>query len=424
MNNTILEEKNVKYITFGSPIMDLIVDVDSHFVDRYEIKLDTTSHVCRSTPVFNELLKMNPYINAGGCSYNAIRVFNWFLKDTKYANQVGGIGAVGNDDMAIKFKNLVERENISCFFEEIDNEETACCATICKDRERCHLTDLGASTKISEHYFNELLENQLKNIEMVYTELYILSHKKDLLIALGEKCLSEGKIFGFNLPSIGFINHFSKDICEMIEYADIVFANKEEAKYMAKKLFDLDEKVIENENSLMKEIAIRFSKLKKKADGKTRTVVITCGPSSAFLAQNDFITDKTTILSNDPFLVPEDSIVDTNGAGDAFAGAFLAFYIQKFDLLSCLKAGHWAATQTIQKRGFQINISQVVPTKEELLNAGTDLYLKKEGNTSSMRIVIPADLAKLYDYQEEQELNNELDEDKNVNCIVNGIINI
>lgn len=380
--------------------MDLIVDVDAEFVEANEIKLDTTSHTSMNSPVFVEILKMNPYINAGGCSYNAIRVFNWFLKNTEYENQVGGIGAVGDDDLAVKFEQLVERENISCFFEEIENDYTACCATICKDRERCHLTDLGASTKISETYFNNLLNGELSNIEMVYTELYILSHKKDLLIALGEKCLADGKIFGFNLPSIGFINHFNTEICSMIEYADIVFANKEEAKFMAKKLFGLDETIISNEPALMKEIAIRLSKLPKKASTKPRIVVITCGPSTAFLSQHDFNSNKSIIFSNDPFLVPEEFIVDTNGAGDAFAGAFLAFYIQKHDLLACLKAGHWAATQTIQKRGFQINIDQPVPTKEDLLKAGTDLYLKDEEHTSSMRNVLPADLAKLYDNKE------------------------
>lgn len=43
--------------------------------------------------------------------------------------------------------------------------------------------------------------------------------------------------------------------------------------------------------------------------------------------------------------------MDTNGAGDAFAGGFLAQFIQGRDLDTCIKCGIWAAAQIIQRSG-------------------------------------------------------------------------
>lgn len=44
-------------------------------------------------------------------------------------------------------------------------------------------------------------------------------------------------------------------------------------------------------------------------------------------------------------------LVDTNGAGDAFVGGFLAqLYLEK-DLGECVRAGHWASQQIIRRSG-------------------------------------------------------------------------
>jgi adenosine kinase len=49
--------------------------------------------------------------------------------------------------------------------------------------------------------------------------------------------------------------------------------------------------------------------------------------------------------------VPSDKIVDTNGAGDAFVGAFLAQYIKNEPLEHCVRSGIWLAGIVIQQNG-------------------------------------------------------------------------
>lgn len=53
-------------------------------------------------------------------------------------------------------------------------------------------------------------------------------------------------------------------------------------------------------------------------------------------------------------VLPKEALVDTNGAGDAFVGGFLAKLSQAADLAECVRAGNWAARQIIQVSGCKI----------------------------------------------------------------------
>ena len=43
--------------------------------------------------------------------------------------------------------------------------------------------------------------------------------------------------------------------------------------------------------------------------------------------------------------------MDTNGAGDAFVGGFLAALVEGKDQSTCVRCGIWAATKIIQQSG-------------------------------------------------------------------------
>jgi adenosine kinase len=98
-----------------------------------------------------------------------------------------------------------------------------------------------------------------------------------------------------------------------------------------------------------------MAKIPKKNKNKKRVVVITCGPNSAYVAEYDFVNDQLNFSGSfAPEYVEESQIVDTNGAGDAFAGGFLSMFVRNQSLEQCMKAGHWAASIIIQTRGCQI----------------------------------------------------------------------
>jgi adenosine kinase len=52
--------------------------------------------------------------------------------------------------------------------------------------------------------------------------------------------------------------------------------------------------------------------------------------------------------------IDDADIVDTNGAGDSFAGGFLAYFVKGAPLEKCIDAGSYAANANLKTRGCAV----------------------------------------------------------------------
>lgn len=95
----------------------------------------------------------------------------------------------------------------------------------------------------------------------------------------------------------------------------------------------------------MKEIALKICKLPKQNESRSRIAILTQGVNPVILAKDGKITEFPVMA------LPQEKMVDTNGAGDAFVGGFLSQYIQDQSLDVCVKCAIWAAAQIIQRSG-------------------------------------------------------------------------
>jgi len=267
------------------------------------------------------------------------------IEPSEKRGSTGVLGSTGDDLYGQIYTELLEQESIEAIFESHDNKTTGFCGVFCHEKDRGHITDLGASTLISDE-FVEINWEKIKDVQLVFTELFILKHKKNIVFKLANLGLQDEKIFGFNFPSFYFIETFLNDIKELIEHADLIFSNAAEAIFFAKLMG------LETDNFGL--ICEFIAKLPKKNPTKKRTVVITCGPESAYISEFDHGLNEVSFSGTfEPQYVDENDIVDTNGAGDAFAGGFLSKYMPGKPLDECMKAGHWAAAVIIQRRGCQ-----------------------------------------------------------------------
>lgn len=73
--------------------------------------------------------------------------------------------------------------------------------------------------------------------------------------------------------------------------------------------------------------------------------VITTGDNPVILAHDGVVKEFPVVK------LTKEQLIDTNGAGDAFAGGFLAQYIQGRPIDVCIKCGIYTATEIIQKSG-------------------------------------------------------------------------
>lgn len=125
---------------------------------------------------------------------------------------------------------------------------------------------------------------------------------------------------------------------QILPFTDFVFANETEAAAFAKK---------QNWNCDIGETALRLSSFNKASGARPRTVVFTQGSEATIVAREGSVTS---------YPVPKldrSLLVDTNGAGDAFVGGFLAGLAMEYPVEECVRAGHYGARVVIQQSGCE-----------------------------------------------------------------------
>merc|ERR1711915_60083 len=123
----------------------------------------------------------------------------------------------------------------------------------------------------------------------------------------------------------------------VLPFTDIVFGNETEAEVYAESQ--------NMETRDVKEIAKRIAMLPKENGSRSRTVVITQGKDPVVVVSEGKVAEyPVTPLTSD-------QIVDTNGAGDAFVGGFLAQLAKGKSTKEAIQCGLWAATEIIQVSG-------------------------------------------------------------------------
>jgi sugar/nucleoside kinase (ribokinase family) len=169
-----------------------------------------------------------------------------------------------------------------------------CVVLVTPDTDRTMVTHLGVSGGLSE---KELVPEALRASDYFYTEGYLVTSDSARDLSIAAKGIAEqaGVKTAISLSDPNMVSYFKDGLTEMIGAGmDLVFANEAEAMGMA-----------DTEDLNM---AIAFLKTISKEFAVTR------GPEGAL------VYDGKDLIEIEPVKV---EAVDTVGAGDMFAGAFL-----------------------------------------------------------------------------------------------------
>jgi sugar/nucleoside kinase (ribokinase family) len=115
-----------------------------------------------------------------------------------------------------------------------------------------------------------------------------------------------------------------------LPYCDIIIGNESEAEAWAEANGVPDQKD-------MVAVAKKIASLPKANPSRPRIVVITQGPDSTVLVSSADVKAPKTFQVK---ALKAEEIVDTNGAGDAFAGGFLGAFVSGKTLDECVEVGH------------------------------------------------------------------------------------
>jgi adenosine kinase len=214
---------------------------------------------------------------------------------------------------------------------------TGTCAVLVRDGERSLVTNLVAANNFKPSHLETAESKAIyESASVYYIAGFFLTVSVESLKIVAEHALANDKTFCLNLSAPFIIDFFGDAVATALEYADFVFCNETEAAAYAKKHELGDD---------LKEVALKIAASPKKNGARPRTVIFTQGSDSTIVACNGKV-DEYAVST----LAKED-LVDTNGAGDAFVGGFLAGLLAKKEMSACVDAGHSAARFIIQQSG-------------------------------------------------------------------------
>ena len=205
-----------------------------------------------------------------------------------------------------------------------------CIVLVTPDAERSMNTFLGITREIS---VAELDESALKDSQYVYIEGYLVPevNARAAAIKAREVAQAAGVKTSLTLSDANMVKFFKDPLLEIIgEGLDMVFSNEEEAKLM------FDANSIEESVAAMKTIAKQFA--------------ITQG------AEGAVVFDGEQLHS-----IPADKVtpIDSNGAGDIYAGAFLHGLANGMPFTNCAELAGAAATMLVQQMGARLTNEQM-----------------------------------------------------------------
>jgi len=321
----------------GNPLLDISAVVKPELLEKYNLKANDAI-LYEKEDIFEDLSKDYEveYI-AGGATQNSCRVAQWILEKPE---SVAYFGCVGKDQTFDTLKKVASKAGVKVLYQNTE-KPTGRCAVLITGHNRSLVTKLDAANHFTIDHL-EKSENWevVEKAKVYYSAGFFITVSVPSMLKVA-KHASEfaDKKFCLNL-SAPFICQFFKDpLNEVLEYADIVVGNETEADAYAENNFE------KGSYTDRKDIAKKIAALPYKGKGKSRVVIITQGCDPCILVENGEVSEHpVTKLSSD-------QIVDTNGAGDAFVGGFLAQLAKGKSTKEAIQCGLWAATEIIQVSG-------------------------------------------------------------------------
>jgi len=321
----------MKYDVYGigNAIVDIVTEVDADFFDRNNVEKGVMTLVDdkRQEELMKAIDMKRSKMSGGGSAGNTVVAINQLGGNSYYAC------LVAHDDLGKFFLKDLERNGVHTNL-KIENcppgHTGRCLVMTSPDAQRTMNTFLGVSSFLSPDHLNE---DAIKNSSYVYLEGYLVSSPKGLEAMLEAKRMAEQNqvhvALTFSDPSM--TKYFSKQMEQVVGASvDLLFCNEEEAMIFTGTEF--------------------ISDAREKLRGAAKRFVITLGANGALIFDGD------TFIEIEPYKV---RAVDTNGAGDMFAGAFLYGITHHHSYAEAGKLASLTSSRVVQQWGPRLTPEDV-----------------------------------------------------------------
>lgn len=236
--------------------------------------------------------------------------------------QCGMIGAVGTDEVGEAYVRDLEARGIENLLQKVDGASGMCWVLFTPDGERTMAVDLGVSPRFT------ISPDPFRRYRLFHTSGYELVSNPEATWQAIETARRVGAKFSFDVADAEMVRLRPEDLRRAAGMADLVFANETEARALTGE---------EPEESTRKLI------------GASKTVIVKLGARGAIIASE---TSTWRIPSQ------ARSVIDTTGAGDAFAAGFLTGYLCGVGPEECGLRGSEFAARICGMEGARLPVSK------------------------------------------------------------------
>jgi sugar/nucleoside kinase (ribokinase family) len=319
---------------FGNALVDHEITLSDKDLQALEIKKSLMVLVdeARQAHVLGQLGNKIKKRSCGGSAANTVITCQQFGAESFYSYKVA------NDEAGDFFYKDLKQHGVASNFDKQKrgNGVTGkCMVMITPDAERSMETFLGITATVAE---SELDFDQLKASKYFYIEGYLVASPtaKAAAIKARKYCEKNGIKTSLTFSDPGIIEFFRDGMSEIVgDGLDLIFANEKEALAFTKQ----------------DTVAEAVEVLKKHA----KTFVITRSDKGAL------VYDGQDLHAVEGFKV---KAIDTTGAGDVFAGAFLAAISAGFSYKTAGKIANFAASRVVTKYGARLDEAEVSEVKK------------------------------------------------------------
>ncbi len=321
----------------GNALVDMEFEVNPEFLTKMEIDkgLMTLVDQNRQGQLLESLTGIHHKRTCGGSAANTIIAVSQLGGQSFYSCKIA------NDETGdFYYKDLESNGVVTNLGDGSRPEGTTgkCMVFITPDADRTMNTYLGITETFS---IENLVESEISDSKYLYIEGYLVTSPTGKAAAIKAKEIAEknGVKTSITFSDPGIVGHFKNQFDEIIgNGVDLLFCNEEEA------LSYTGETDIKN----------AFEKLKSVA----KSFAITQGPRGALIYDGEKEID---VLTN------KVDAIDTNGAGDLFAGSYLYGITNGHSVSESAKLACSASSKLVTQFGARLSKEQLLGIKKDLL---------------------------------------------------------
>ena len=307
----------------GNALVDTQYMVEHEFLESIGLEADsmTLASAEEHSPIISKLQQMGveSVSDCGGSATNSLVAASY------YGSNCHHVCRVANDEDGKKYLDSLHKAGVKHigFSKEGSELPTGkCLIFVTPDAKRTMSSMLGISAYLGS---KDIDFDAVDNSRIFYIEGYMVTSEENFsaVTSVLKNINSDNTLKALSLSDAGIVHGFKDKFKEIESYGiDMIFCNDDEA--------------IAFSGAENLEEAIKFYKK------QSYMIAITKGAEGSIV-----IKDGKEIFSPAEKIVP----IDTNGAGDMYAGSFMHAFLNGFNLSECADFSNYASSKVVETFG-------------------------------------------------------------------------